>query len=69
MDTQSLFMFSAVALPIVFFLFWWEFKTTGCAYGGSNSGRDNWLLRSLKNSISRYRKERALRATRDISDI
>lgn len=69
MDTQFLFMLSAIALPVVFALFWWEYKTSGCAYGGSTHGTDNWLLTSLKSRYRRYRKKRALREPRDVSDI
>jgi len=66
MDTQTLIMIAAIAAPIIFVLFWWDFKTSGCAYGGSNPGTDNWALTLLRERIRSYRK---YRDNRDVSDI
>jgi len=69
MDPQTLIMIAVIAVPIVFALFWWDFRTSGCAYGGSNPGTDNWALSQLRDRIREYRRFRADREPRDVSDI
>ncbi len=69
MDSQSLLIFAAVAAPVIFMLLWWEFRTSGCAYGGSNQGEDNWLVMQMKKRVREYQARRADREPRDVSDI
>ena len=66
MDSQTLIIFAAIVLPIIVMLLWWEFRASGCAYGGSHQGKDNWLLMQLKMRVRAYR---ASRAERDVSDV
>ena len=66
MDPQTLIMIAVIAVPIICALFWWDFRTSGCAYGGSNPGTDNWALSKLRDRIRKYRADRD---TRDVSDI
>jgi len=69
MESQMLVIIVSLATPVIALLFWWDFRTSGCAYGGSNRGVDNWLLTSLKFHIQRVRKTWAGREPRDVSDI
>jgi len=69
MDTQWLIGLAVLALPLICMLFWWDYKTSGCAYGGSGAGKDNWLLTRLRERVREFRAHRNDREPRDVSDI
>lgn len=69
MDAQTLLILAAVALPVIALLYWWDYRTSGCAYGGSHQGKDNWLLVRLVKRIRKSREQWANREPRDVSDI
>ncbi len=69
MENQTLIIITAVVVPIVFIVFWWESKASGCAFGGSSGGTDNWLISVMKQRVQKYRTRRSNRALRDVSDI
>lgn len=56
MENVELMTFAAVSFAIISVLFWIEFQVSGCGYGGSNSGRDNWALRFLRKPLNLIKK-------------
>jgi len=69
MDAQTLIIFAVTAMPVIFAFCWWEYRSSGCAYGGSELGKDNWRLSGIARRIRETRKQWAEREPRDVSDI
>lgn len=69
MDAQTLIIFAIVAIPVIFTFLWWEFRTSGCAYGGSHEGKDNWKISRIIGRIREAGKRWKEREPRDVSDV
>ena len=64
MTDITLLIVAIIAYLIVFIIFWVEYKFSDCKYGGSYSGRDNWLITFIKDAIKKNRDHK-----KDICDI
>ncbi len=51
MDDTTFIVIAWIALGVVFFLFWIEYKLTDCELGGADTGTDNWLIKFLRRGI------------------
>lgn len=56
MEEMELLTAAIISLVVVSGLFWIEYKVSGCGYGGSNSGRDNWALRLLRKQMGLFKR-------------
>ncbi len=62
------FFYGSIAVFLVIYLaVWLEYKRSHCVYGGSSNGRDNWILRMLKQKM-RSIAAREPREPKDICD-
>ncbi|MBT4888415.1 MAG: hypothetical protein HON65_02525 [Rhodospirillales bacterium] len=61
-------LIAVIAFAIVFFALWAEYRMSGCSMGGAYTGKDNWLLRTIRRAKSKKNAHSTIRV-RDICDI
>jgi hypothetical protein len=67
MDNTIFFYSAIIGFGAIYFLIWFDYKHSQCFYGGSSGGRDNWVLRILKNR-AKAAAEKSRREPADICD-
>ena len=56
MEHTSMGTISVIGIAVTAALFWYDYRTSGCGYGGSRTGHDNWALRILRKHVSAIKR-------------